>query len=119
MIAFQSLSGYVNTLVWTAIRLNTLDFDLPLHTRRTRWPRSDGLRPVIVAIHPLHCAPFQIHYAKDHRGKNELHRQAHLTPRHDDIVRPTHPRVVQHGDQVWKIDALGIRETDHYHRLVG
>src|SRR4029077_1678726 len=51
--------------------------------------------------------------------KDELHRQAHLPAGHHDIVGPAHPRVVQHGDEIREIDALGVRKSDHHHRLIG
>src|SRR5260370_344250 len=67
----------------------------------------------------LSGAPFQVHQPKDHRRKDELHRQTHLSARYHNIVGPTHPRVVQDGDEIPENDSLGVRKSDHYQRLIG
>src|SRR3984893_12213742 len=64
-------------------------------------------------------ASLEIDQAQDHGREDELHREPHLPARHHDIVRSAHPRVVQHGNKIGKVDALGVGEADHHHGLVG
>src|ERR1700694_1163278 len=64
-------------------------------------------------------ASLEIDQAQDHGREDELHREPHLAPRHHDVVRSAHPRVVQHGNKIGKVDALGVGEADHHHGLIG
>ncbi len=66
----------------------------------------------------LTCATLEVHQTQNHRREDELHGNAHLAAGHDQGVGAAHPRVVEHGQQVGKIDALGVREADDHHALV-
>src|SRR6267378_2304324 len=66
----------------------------------------------------LLCASLEIDQAQDHGREDELHREPHLAPRHHDVVRSAHPRVVQHGYKIGKVDALGVGEADYHHGLI-
>src|SRR5256884_3642455 len=64
-------------------------------------------------------ASLEIHQAQDHGRENELHGESHESAGHHDVVRPAHPRVLQHGDEIGKVDASRAGEADHHHRLLG
>src|SRR3984893_6464248 len=88
--------------------------------RVAQFPPLNGLRShlSIHAAASLLCASLEIDQAQDHGREDELHREPHLTPRHHDVVRSAHPRVVQHGNQIREVDALGVGEADHHHGLI-
>src|SRR5712671_1449626 len=85
----------------------------------SRRSTAFGLTWAFMQQGSLLCASLEIDQAQDHGREDELHREPHLAPRHHDVVRPAHPRVVQHGDKIGKVDALGVGEADHHHGLVG